>query len=82
MIHQYAMVDTNSLQVIGKHVSRLPPKKMANIEYQIEDLDTGKVLSEGKCFLSTAQKYWNVVKDPLYLVTGDQESKYVRTDLI
>ncbi len=82
MIHQYAIVDSKSLEVVGKHVSRLHPKKMAIIPYQVEDLDTGKVLSEGTAFLSSAQKYWNVVKDPLYLVTGEQESKYVRTDLI
>jgi len=82
MIHQYAMVDAKTLQVIGKHVSSLPPRKMANIQYQVEDIDTNEVLSEGTCFLSTAQKYWNEVKDPLYLVTGEQESKYVRTDLI
>lgn len=82
MIHQYAIVDSSTLEVVGKHVSPLAPKKMANIPYQVRIPDTDTVLSEGTCFLSKAQKYWDVVKDPLYLVTGEQENRYVDTGLI
>ena len=82
MIHQYAIVDSKTLKVVGKHVSPFQPSKMANIPYQVRIPDTDKVLEEGTCFLSKAQKYWDVVKDPLYLVTGEQENRYVDTGLI
>lgn len=82
MIHQYAIVDSKTLKVPGKHVSPFPPSKMANIPYQVRIPDTDTVLEECICFLSKAQKYWDVVKDPLYLVSGEQENRYVDTGLI
>lgn len=82
MIHEYAIVDSSTLKVIGKHVSPLAPTKMTNINYQIRIPDTSTVLEEGTCFLSKAQKYWNEVKDPLYLVTSEQENRYVDIGLI
>ncbi len=81
MIHEYAMVDASTLEVIGKHVSPIAPKKMVNIPYKVLDQKTRNTLSEGTCFLSRSQKYWNVVKDPLYLVTV-QDNILVQTDLI
>ncbi len=81
MIHEYAMVDASTLKVIGKHVSPIAPKKMVNIPYKVLDISTKKPISEGTCFLSRSQKYWNEVKDPLYLVTV-QVNIFVQTDLI
>lgn len=81
MIYEYALVDSSTLKVIGKHVSPLAPKKMVNIPYTVRISNTDTV-EHGTCFLSRAKKYWDVVKDPLYLVTGEQENRRVDTDLI
>ncbi len=72
MIHQYAVVDADTLQVIGKEVSPIRPRKMADIDYTLTLPDGTEV--QGKAFLSKAVKYWEVVSDPGYLVQpGVQE---------
>ena len=65
MLYQYAIVDEESEEVIGKYVNTLKPFKMRNIAYTLKSPD-GTVLSEGKAFLSRSMKFWNEVKDPLY----------------
>lgn len=65
MIYQYAIVDEESEEVIGKYVNTVKPFKMRNVIYTLKSPD-GEVLAEGKAFLSKAEKFWDKVKDPLY----------------
>ncbi|AMM44086.1 hypothetical protein FDG95_gp456 [Pectobacterium phage vB_PcaM_CBB] len=65
MIYQYAIVDEESEEVIGKYVNTVKPFKMRNVIYTLKSPD-GEVLSQGKAFLSRAEKFWDQVKDPLY----------------
>lgn len=72
ILHQYAVVDNTTEQVIGKYVGVKPPK-MQNIPYIMVKTDsTGTHTTEGIAFLSKAQKFWNEVSDPLYLVSPEQ----------
>lgn len=70
IIHQYAVVDNSTEQVIGKFVRPFAPPKMQNINYVLTLADGTEV--KGKAFLSKAVKYWDVVKDPLYSVQPEQ----------
>ena len=66
IIHMYAVVDNDTNQVVGKMVRPSAPPKMQNINYTLTLPDGTEV--QGKAFLSKAVKFWNEVKDPLYLV--------------
>jgi hypothetical protein len=63
-VHQYAIVDEATSQVIGKYVSIQPPAKMRNVPYAL--MDGEDIKGTGKAFLSRSLKYWNEVKHPLY----------------
>lgn len=65
MLYQYAIVDEQTEKVIGKYVNTVKPFKMRNISYTLKSPDD-VVLSQGKAFLSKAEKFWDKVKDPLY----------------
>ncbi|AFC21961.1 hypothetical protein GAP32_502 [Cronobacter phage vB_CsaM_GAP32] len=65
MIYQYAIVDEESEEVIGKYVNTIKPFKMRNIEYTLKSPD-GEILAHGKAFLSRTQRFWDEVKDPLF----------------
>lgn len=72
IIHQYAVVDTTTEQVIGKYVGS-KPSKMQNISYTlIKTCSTGTTTKQGISFLSKAEKFWDEVADPLYLVSPEQ----------
>lgn len=78
ILHQYAVVDNTTEQVIGKYVGVKPPK-MQNIPYKlVKTTSTGTTMQMGTAFLSKAQKFWNEVADPLYLVSPEQ----LRTTLV
>lgn len=66
MIYQYAVVDEDTNQVVGKKVTCTQPKTMRNIDYTLTLPDGTEVT--GKAFLSKAVRFWDMVKDPLYLV--------------
>ncbi|EBS4516584.1 hypothetical protein DQT32_04145 [Salmonella enterica subsp. enterica serovar Braenderup] len=73
MIHEYAVVDNTTEQVIGKYVGVVKPPKMQNIPYKlVKTTNTGTTMQTGTAFLSKAQKFWNEVSDPLYLVSPEQ----------
>lgn len=72
IVHEYAVVDNTTEQVIGKYVGT-KPSKMQNIPYTwMKTTSTGTTTKQGTAFLSKAQKFWNVVSDPLYLVSPEQ----------
>lgn len=72
IVHEYAVVDNTTEQVIGKYVGT-KPSKMKNIPYTLmKTTSTGSTTQQGTAFLTKAQKFWNVVSDPLYLVSPEQ----------
>lgn len=75
IVHQYAIVDNDTNEVIGKYVRPFQPPKMQNIPYVMTTTnpeDDSEISITGTAFLSKAVKYWEVVKNPLYLVTAQQ----------
>lgn len=80
MIHEYAVVDNATEQVIGKYLGLgTKPPKMQNIPYTLmKTTNTGTTTQQGTAFLSKAQKFWNEVSDPLYFVSPEQ----MRTTLV
>jgi len=66
MIYQYAVVDEDTNQVVGKKVTCTQPQQLRNIDYTLTLPDGTEVT--GKAFLSKAVRFWDMVKDPLYLV--------------
>lgn len=65
MLYQYAIVDEESEEVVGKYVNTVKPFKMRNVVYTLKS-PSGEVLAQGKAFLTRAEKFWDEVKDPLY----------------
>jgi len=70
-INQFAVVDDETHQVIGKYVSTFMPTTMANINYTLTLPDGTEV--KGTAFFSKAVKYWNEVKSTLYSVENGRE---------
>ncbi|AQW89039.1 hypothetical protein FDH34_gp406 [Serratia phage BF] len=73
IIYQYAIVDTITEEVIGKYTRPFAPPKMQNIPYVLMVTNSHNTsYVEGTAFLSKAVKFWNVVSDPLYSTTPEQ----------
>jgi hypothetical protein len=71
IVHEFAVVDDETFQVIGKYISTFSPSSMVNINYKLTLPDDTEVT--GTAFLSKSGKYWNEVKSTLYLVENGRE---------